>query len=139
MASSNYRYKRLGADPVTGPIYRPIIPVEITKKKLSFPVEALLDTGADFSIFSGEIAKALDIELSSGTPNQIIGVGGAITKGFIHRIGITIPGLPTYNSWGFFSDELNDMNHAILGQLGFFECFKVSFEYKKKLIVVREK
>ena len=139
MASNTFRYKNVGIDPVTGPTYRPIIPIEITKKRLSFPTEALLDTGADFSIFSGEIGRALGIQIDDGTPHEIIGVGGAITRGFIHKIGITISGFMTYTSWGFFSEQLNDMHTSILGQRGFFENFKVSFEYKKKLIVVREK
>jgi len=139
MASNIFKYKNVGADPVTGQTYRPIIPIEITKKRLSFPTEALLDTGADFSIFSAEIGEALGIKINSGTPHEIIGVGGAITKGFIHKIGITIPGFPMYSSWGFFSDGLNDMHPSILGQKGFFECFRVSFEYRTKHIVIRTK
>ena len=139
MASNNFRYKKIYIDPITGPVFRPIIPIEVTKKSSSFPTEALLDTGADFCIFSGEIAKVLGIKMESGDPHGIEGVGGAKTRGYLHNIGLTIPGFLMYSSWGFFSDDLNDMNHAILGQRGFFEKYKVSFEYKKKLVVVREK
>ncbi len=106
---------------------------------MSFPVEVLLDTGADFCIFSGEIGEALGIDLKSGIIHEIVGVGGTTTRGYIHKIGLEIPGFAIFNSWGFFSDDLNDMNHAILGQQGFFEKFKVSFEYQKKLIVVRSR
>jgi len=139
MASNTFKYKNVGVDPITGPTFRPVIPIEITKKRLNFPTEALLDTGADFSIFSGEIGRALGIKIDEGVSHEIIGVGGAVTKGYIHKIGITVPGFTTYTSWGFFSNQLNDMHPSILGQRGFFENFKVSFEYKKKLIVVREK
>lgn len=139
MASNTFHYKKIGIDPITGPIYRPIIPVEVMKKSISFATEALLDTGADFSIFSGEIGSAIGLDIGSGAAHQIMGVGGATIKGFIHKIGITIPGFSTCNSWGFFSNELNDMNHAILGQQGFFDMFKVNFDYSKKSIVVRKK
>jgi hypothetical protein len=139
MASNNFHYKLIGRDPVTGTTYRPIIPVEVRKQRLAFPTEALLDTGADYSIFSGEIGRALGIKINSGTPHQIVGVGGAVTKGYIHKIGIEIPGFPMYGTWGFFSDQLNDMQIAILGQLGFFECFKVNFDYSRKLITIRQK
>ncbi len=139
MASSNFHYKRVGSNPSTGPIYRPIIPVEVRNKRLSFPTEALLDTGADFCIFSGEIAKAVGIDIGTGSPHEIVGVGGKVTKGFIHKIGLEIPGFSMFSCWGFFSDQLNDMNHAILGQVGFFDCFKVSFDYTRKLITVRQK
>lgn len=81
----------------------------------------LLDTGADISIMSGEIGELLGIDIVAGRPHVITGVGGAVTGGYLHDIGITIPGQPTYNSWAFFSTELNDMQPGILGQLGFFE------------------
>lgn len=136
--ASNFPYKNLGNGP-TGKILRPIIPIEIHKRRQSVRYEVLLDTGADISIMSGEIGELLGIDIPSGEPHVITGVGGAVTGGYLHKIGITIPGLPIYNSWAFFSTELNDMQPGILGQQGFFEYFRVSFEYSKRLIVIRSK
>ena len=140
MSSQTFRYKNLGVDGVTGlTVLRPIIAVEVVKKRKSTNLEVLLDSGADFFIFRGEIADLLGIDIESGTQHNITGVGGSGTKGFIHKIGLTIPGMQGYGTWGFFSNDLNDMNAGILGQIGFFEKYKVSFEYKKRLIVVRNK
>ncbi len=139
MGSSSFKYKKIGTSPEVGHILRPIIPIQLQKKNVIIRQEVLLDTGADFCLFSGEVADLLDIELKTGTRHKVMGVGGAVTKGYIHKIGISIPGFGIYNAWAFFCDksELNEAQQGILGQLGFFEKFRVSFEYSKRKIVIR--
>lgn len=137
MASNTFKYKKIPGP--TGSVLRPIIPVELIKKSTSIHYEVLLDTGADICLFGSEIAEILGIDPTVGEPHEITGVGGAVTVGTMHKIGITVPGFDTYTALAFFSKDLNEMHPGILGQVCFFDHFKVTFDYQKRHITIRDR
>ena len=94
---------------------------------------ALVDSGADYSIFPGEIAEQLKLDLTEAPVWRFSGTTGKIQEASLAEVSLTVL-------------EENDMNHAfelkvlcafcngfnfsggaLLGQNGFFSKFKTTF------------
>src|SRR6266446_8522741 len=89
-------------------------------------VVCLVDSGADECLFHASIGRSLGIDLESGTHKVFDGIAGSI-EAYIHPVEIQIQGFPepVRIAAGFTE---SDGVHAILGQAGFFENFKICFE-----------
>lgn len=137
MSSANLKYKKIPQQD-GGFVLRPIVVIELMKGKVATRQEALLDTGADICLFGIEIAELLGIDVSKGKPHSITGVGGKVTKGFLCDLGMYIPNMEGYKATVFFSEDITD-HVGILGQLCFFDHFRVCFDYQSKRITIRSK
>lgn len=119
--------------------YRPIIPVTLKLNKVEFKYLALIDSGADFNIFHSDIAKILKIDLSKF--KKSISFGGinsnAEGKGYFTSIDVGI-NEKFINTPVVFSNEISNNGYGILGQQGFFNNYKVSFNYRSKEIVLED-
>lgn len=112
----------------TGLWYRPIIPVTIKFNKIEFNYLALLDSGADFNIFHADIAKIFKIDLSKlKNPVNFSEING---KGFGYFTAVDIGvGSNFINTPVVFSNDISDNGYGILGQQGFFNKYKIEFDY----------
>ena len=112
----------------TGLWYRPIIPVTLKFNKIEFSYLALLDSGADFNIFHADIAKILKIDLSKlRNPINFSGINGKGT-GYFTAIDIGV-GSSYINTPVIFSNSISDNGYGILGQQGFFNKYRIEFDY----------
>ncbi len=133
MATINYNYKRL-----PNGIIRPLIRAEIAIKKNGdgIPCEVLVDSGADFCILKAEIGEILGFNIKSGEAFSYKGINGAESTGYIHEVWINVK-----NVWiqakVVFSYDIPKFGHQVVGQLGFFDHFKINFDYNKGTIVLR--
>jgi hypothetical protein len=88
----------------------------------------LIDSGADGILINKEWAKALGIDWQFGTSGSAGGIVGTSVPIFYHDIEMEVEGLPqslAKVNVGF----IDSPNVGILlGQIGFFDNFKVSFE-----------
>jgi len=117
-----------------GPFYRPLVPITIQHGKIKLNYLALLDSGADFNIFHSDLAEILGINLSKLQTTSFGGIqAGNEGKGYYSALTLGIEGF-TFNAPIVFSKEISPDGYGILGQQGFFDHFKVTFEHKKKLI-----
>lgn len=108
--------------------YRPIIPVTLRFNKIEFNYLALLDSGADFNIFHADIAKILKIDLSKlKKPVYFSGINGRGT-GYFTAVDVGI-GNDFLNTPVVFSDDISNNGYGILGQQGFFNKYKIEFDY----------
>lgn len=96
--------------------------------------ETLIDSGADHNIFHGEVAEVLGIKLTTGKKRKILGISGGPIKGYIHNIEIKPVSMDSFRTPVIFSNQLSPHSQAILGNTGFFDRFKVTFDYKNKSI-----
>ena len=117
-------------------ILRSIIPVELFYKDKSIRTLALIDSGADFCIFNREIEELLGLDKEGGKCEKFGGITGDKAMAFFHDLQISIGGQKFDINCGF-SDGINKFGHGILGQKGFFDLFKVSFNYKKGEIEIK--
>lgn len=89
-------------------------------------VVCLVDSGADECLFHGSIAKGLGIDLKTGERREYLGIAGGV-EAYVHVIEVQIQGFDErVRMTAAFTES--DGVHAILGQAGFFECYKVCFE-----------
>lgn len=119
-------------------LLRPIIPIYLFYRKSFLHMEALLDSGADFCIFHKEIADALGVNWKQGAPHHFIGITGEKGIMYFHHLKIKV------GSWMrsipcAFSENLSEESYGILGQEGFFENFKISFDCGKEIIDIKAK
>ena len=121
-------------------ILKPIIPVTLSVSGgRSTTYAALIDSGADFCIFDAEIGEYLELDVKSGTK---VGFGGiqesSGAESFLHEVTLNIGGWDYKTTIGF-SYDVAKHGFGILGQKGFFDIFKVSFDYRKEEIELKEK
>lgn len=135
-----YKYYPLNARPFGSTrvktIWRPIIEAIFIKNKIYISHHILLDSGADVNLFRSEVAEALGIKINSGKKKKAKGIGDTPIKGYEHSFNIRIPGLRAVKTKAIFTNDLPDYAVSIAGNLGFFDKFKVSFDYKRKEIEV---
>ena len=103
-------------------VVRPVVPVALINGSNRVRVYALIDSGADYCIFHAEIGEQLGLQIESGKSLPFSGIAGAG-----HEFGC----------YAGFSRDIQDLPYGILGQVGFFDVFKVSFDYKKEKIELR--
>jgi hypothetical protein len=133
MPPTTYDYKAFPLNqlnPVTKQqiAWRPALRVVIFHgHKKSAPIESILDTGADHTIFHGQIAQAIGITLENGIRHEFAGVAvGMKAVGYFHRVKLLIAG-HTIETTADFSNDI--AAGGILGQVGFFDHFVVTFDW----------
>ena len=128
-----FKYKKYGPG-----ILRPVIPVEIIYSNRAVPYEVLVDSGADFCIFNAQIGELLGIDIKSGQAAAVGGITGVVEYYFIHEITIKIGGWP-YKIKAGFLPNIARLGYGVVGQKGFFDLFKVTFDYQKEELEIKEK
>lgn len=115
-------------------LFRPIVPISLSNKNISLRFEALIDSGADFCIFPTDIAKKIAINYANLKKIYFSSATGEIVEGFIGKISLDF-GEGKFEIKVVFADLTGKT--GILGQYGFFDKFKVSFDLKKKEIELK--
>lgn len=117
-------------------ISRPIIPISLEFQGAKIRYEALIDSGADFTILPIGLISVLNIDIKKCKEVNFSGVGGEIINGVITKVALGI-GEHNYLTNVVFAEISGAI--GILGQLGFFNFFKVVFDLKKKEIEIISK
>jgi hypothetical protein len=117
-------------------VYRPVIPVHLSFGTKTIVFDGLVDSGAGDCTFPGWIAKALGHNLYRGVKRVFRGIGGYVVA-YQHKTYLSLPDGSKYLSNIYYSHKWNEMPFGLLGQIGFFSNFNVSFDYKSKLILIR--
>jgi len=130
--SFNFKYK-----PVVlkrgSKIYRPLIPITINGKE-AFDALAVLDSGSDITILPKEIAEELGVDFKGD--NEISGIGGSPLKAKEGKINITFgKGIEIYrfDIPVLVPTEKENLS-LIIGRLGFFNQFRITFDESQKRI-----
>lgn len=122
-----------------GKFKRPIIPITLRNGSKKINYLALVDSGADFNVFHKEIADLLDIDLKGLPETEFSGIkkdANATAKYTAIEIGVD--GY-FFNAPVLFSDSISDSGYGIVGQQGFFDKFKIKFDYNKGDIELKTK
>ena len=102
----------------------PLLAVKLHGPGRSLKIQALIDSGATLSVFRGDVGRVLGYDIEHGQHVTLEGIGAKI-KGYQHVLSTSCAGsefeLPIV-----FSDELQ-ASFNLLGRVGFFETFQVSF------------
>lgn len=122
-------------DPNLKRITRPYIPVKISGSKGFWEGYGLIDSGADRSLFNIQIAEKVGLNLSRGERELFGGIEGGALEASLQKVKVQIIGMDheIEISAGFVNST---GVAAILGQEGFFDCFRIKFERDHGIIEV---
>lgn len=105
----------------------------------------LVDSGADVSIIDREVGEELGYEIEKGGKEQIVGLGGGVTQGFVHKVGFKLENLSEpkdiikYTDLVVFTKNTfpttMPQQTAIYGTIGFFRHLMVTFIYPQQIII----
>ncbi len=115
-------------------LLRPIIDISLKGKDgTDIIYSVLVDSGADYSLFHGSIGEQLGLNVKKGKPLGFYGTSGRSQTAYFHEITFKIEDQEV-KSWIGFCYGIQSMSVGLLGQFGFFDKFKISFDLEKKLI-----
>jgi hypothetical protein len=121
--------------------YTPRIPIIFTnpKNKAEMPIMSLVDSGSSDTILDPQLGEILGIDITSGEKITYGGAGGNFI-GYLHPLMLRVAGeRRPYDVKCAFASLGGDVM-ALLGQRGFFEHHKVTFEkYINEFVVIAKK
>ena len=94
------------------------VPVTLRSGAHQVHLAASIDTGAAFCLFSGELASALGLVLTSGVHKRFRTANSSF-EAFGHEIEISVLGVLTYSMVYFFADPMIGKN--VLGRTGWLD------------------
>ncbi len=118
-------------------VYKPWIPVKIGYKKTNkityAQVTALIDSGADVCFCSRDIADFLGVQKKQKEKKIFITANNSPLPTFRETLTLFVGGR-NYECSFYISDMLPKETPIILGQLGFFDKHKVTFDLENEEI-----
>jgi len=129
-------YKKVYIPSYNLSVLRPIVRVAIAGPKQQWIGEALLDTGADRSLFDIEVARDVGLDLSNASRQRFGGIGKDQVQVYTIDVGLGIIGMKEKVKIpiGFME---NANIRALLGQEGFFDAFKITFDRRRDSIEIK--
>ena len=106
-----------------GSSYLPLVDVNIGKHRI--PLKCLIDSGSPVIILHSPIGVAAGIIPADGRKSSLMGIGSGTIEGYYHTIEMNFYGIDFTGTVFFYADL--DTPFGLLGQLGFFENFRVDF------------
>lgn len=117
-------------------VWRPTLPVILGNGDRHVECLGIVDSGADFVSFSRSVADSLGLRLEA--PVTTTGVGGGMVTHF-HPVTLELPSIIGASSFAVNVAFLDDFGWkegytdvGLLGQNGFFDRFKVAFDFRQK-------
>jgi len=119
-------------------VYQPRIPLLLIYREKEIPIWPLVDSGAGTTIFRWKLGSELGVDVASGERKQIRGIGGSGVA-FYHPVELSLTDGASsvrYTTRVGFTRMLGSLGlSGLLGQIGFFDRFRVTFDYPRLVIV----
>jgi len=120
------------------PVYKPLIPVLLNCKKthkITPPINALVDSGADVCFCAKNIGLWLGIQFKKKRPYTFTTANKTPFQAMKEEVILYTAGTRLTCPF-FFTDTLPKETPVILGQQGFFENFRITFDVRSKIIEI---
>jgi hypothetical protein len=114
--------------------FLPMVPIRARHNGNSVQFDALVDSGAEHNVFSLEIAEEVGLSLRKARHVIVVGAGGHEIDGLLAMIELQVA-RHRWTAPTIFSAA--GQRRAILGQIGFFAFFTVTFRYAAREIDIR--
>ncbi len=132
MAELKFPYKNYGPG-----VYRPVVPITITRAGRSVQYEVLIDSGADMNIFDAQLADILGFAVTAGRREMVQGITGNPQVYYVHPVTITIGGTREFATEAGFMPNMSGMAYGVVGQKGFFEFARIIFDRKRQRVEIQ--
>jgi len=117
----------------------PLINVKVSLQSKSAITRALIDSGADINLINAQFGKLLGIDYKTGPKTSLKGIVNQSIDVYMHNIDLEIPRLTTYKTTMPFGFIDSSTVGILLGQQGFFDHFKITFEKFNNSFYIEEK
>lgn len=114
---------------------RPVILVTLEHQGQKQRYRALVDSGADFCIFHSLVGELLGLAVEQGKEASFGGIGGGGMRAYFHTVKVYF-GDYAYDLYCGFTRDIPPEGYGILGQVGFFDHFKVTLDNQQEEIEV---
>lgn len=108
--------------------YLPLVDVNIGERKI--PLRCLVDSGSPVTIIHSPIAVATGIVPVDGKKSSLFGIGSGKLDGYYQTITMNLYG-NQFSGAVFITADLGTP-YGLLGQIGFFEHFRVDFKMSQR-------
>lgn len=119
--------------PIHLPLAKVVLNYKKTHKITPIPISALIDSGADVCFCNETIGTWLGIQFKKVKEGIFTAANRSTFKAKPETITIHVYG-KEYGCKFFFTDTLPQHTPIILGQVGFFDHFKITFDYSENQI-----
>lgn len=120
-------------------VYKPWITISVGYKKTHkitpAPITALIDSGADVCFCSKDIADFLGVSIKNKEKRIFTTANNTPLPTFLETLTLYVGG-KSYECSFYIAEELPHETPIILGQLGFFDHHKVTFDLENKEIEI---
>lgn len=107
---------------------RPLLKLTIKNREQSLNCYGLVDSGADYCCFPLSFAAAMGLDPLAATLDGAAGLGSYNVPTYFREIGIDLQGIAQFRAYVGFTTGLENWGFGLLGQTGFFDRFKVTFD-----------
>lgn len=114
-----------------GDFERPYVRIAVRHNGLEEAYLTLVDSGADINVFSASLAEDLGIDLRQRRAVTVQGATGHVETFYIHRVTISVAG-SSFETEAAFADMPHLDLAGLAGQRGFFDHFRVVFDFAAK-------
>ncbi len=116
---------------------RPYIPIRILYGARFQDLMCLVDSKADLCLFPAKIGEILGIDLETGTREEIGGIAESPIVAYIHPVRLIVRGLSGVDVDAGFTESAG-IRAGILGQIGFFDKYRITFQRNRNWVDVSE-
>lgn len=136
----NFPYSKIKTNDKNHPFSElPLINVIISYGAISITTRALIDSGADINLINAQFAKLLGFDFKSGLKTSLKGIVNQSIDVYKHILELEIPRLTTKKTSMEFGFIDSSTVGILLGQKGFFDIFKITFEKYNNYFTIEEK
>lgn len=121
-----------------GPIYKPWVQVNLSYRKthkITPKIVALVDSGADVCFCAKDIGLWLGVQFKGKNKFTFTAANRTMFETIKETITLYI-GEKSYWCSFYFAESLPRETPIILGQIGFFDHFKITFDLKSKMMEI---
>ena len=123
------------AFPAGRQVRRPVLSLALVNGAHRLSCYAIVDSGADHCVFPRSFMQPLGLDPLAAPVDMTSGVGG--TNIPTHFADVTLDFGPTqFSVYAGFTTGMDQIGIGLLGQSGFFDRHKVTFDYKSKLFTI---
>jgi hypothetical protein len=115
---------------------RPILQLALLNGTSRLSCYAIVDSGADDCLFPRSFMQPLGLDPLTIPIEQTRGVGSTSIPTQYAKLAIHIPGIVEFAVYAGFTSGMDPMGFGLLGQTGFFERFKVAFDYSSRVYTI---
>ena len=115
---------------------RPVLRITLRNGNNHISCYTIVDSGADDCVFPRSFMQPLGLDPLTAPTEMTSGVGNPSVATHYSTVTIDLQGQMSFPVYAGFTTGMDHLGIGLLGQAGFFERFKITFDYNNRLYVL---